>query len=95
MTITVRPWQIACHVALQDRFALVVERTRRLVEDQDARVREQRAGDRHALALPARKARALLADDGVVAFGQLADELVRAGELRHRDHRARSAPPGR
>ena len=87
MTITVRPLQIARHVALHDRLALVVERAGGLVEDQDARVGEQRPRDRDALALAAGEARALLADHRVVALGQLADEVMGAGKLRSVDHR--------
>jgi hypothetical protein len=45
---------------------------------------EDRAGDRDALALAARQARAALAQEGVVALGQLADELVRGRGLRGR-----------
>ena len=76
-------------------LALVVERAGRLVEDQDARIGDQRAGDGDALALAARQAAAALADDGVVALGQLEDEVVGAGELRRRDRPARSAWPDR
>ena len=86
MMRTVRPLAISPHVVLDDALALVVERAGRLVEDQDARVGDQRARDGDALALAARQARAALADDGVVALGQLEDEFVRAGELRRRDH---------
>ena len=85
MMKTVRPSAISLHVLLDDALALVVERARRLVEDQDARIGDQRAGDRDALALAAREAAAALADDRVVAFRQLQDEVVRAGELRRRD----------
>ena len=42
-----------------------VERGRRLVEDQDRRVAQQRTCDRDALALPAREQRAAVADDRV------------------------------
>ncbi len=38
-----------------------------VVEDEHARVHQQRAGDGDALPLPAREANAALADDGVVA----------------------------
>ena len=38
-----------------------------VVEDEDARVGEQRAGQRDALALAAGQGEPLLADDGVVA----------------------------
>ena len=85
MMNTVRPVAIARMFCWIDALALVVERAGRLVEDQDARIGDQRAGDGDALALAARQAAAALADDGVVAFGQLEDEVVRAGELRRRD----------
>ena len=55
---------------------LHVDGARRVVEDQHRRVGEQRAGDRDALALPTRQVVAPLADDGVVAIGQVVDELV-------------------
>ena len=41
------------HVLLDNALALIVERARRLVEDEDARVRDQRAGNGHTLALAA------------------------------------------
>ena len=69
------------HVGLNDPLADVIERARRLIEDQDARVGDQGAGDRDALPLPARQARAALADDRVVGLRHLEDEVVRAGEL--------------
>src|SRR5262245_6657868 len=59
------------HVLLNHPLALVIERTRRLVEDQDARIGDKRAGNRNPLLLAAGKARAALADNGVVAFRQL------------------------
>ena len=74
------------HVALDDGFALVVERAGGFVKNQDARAAKQRARDRDALALPARQARALFAHQRVVALGQLRDELVRTGQLRRLHH---------
>ena len=56
MMKTVRPSAISRHVLLDDALALVVERAGRLVEDQDARIGDQRAGDGDALALPAGQA---------------------------------------
>ena len=50
----------------------------RVVEDQDARVLEQRARDRDALALPAGQRQPALADERVVAVGQARDERVDA-----------------
>jgi uncharacterized protein (UPF0261 family) len=51
----------------------------RLVEDQDARVDQQGAGDRDALAFAAGKALAAFADQRVVAVRQAQDELVGMG----------------
>ncbi len=67
-----------------------------LVQDQHSRVEQQRARDRHALLLAARKRHAALADDGVVALGQAGDELVGAsGAGRLADRRPRRHPVGR
>ena len=75
-----------CRDAAQRRVDLLldarVDRRRRVVEQQDLRVGEQRARQRDALALTAREREALLADDGVVAVGQPQDELVRFGGAR-------------
>ena len=49
----------------------------RVVEDEDARIDQERAGDRDPLPLPARERDPALADDGVVAVRELEDELVR------------------
>src|SRR6478735_2782005 len=65
------------HVVLDDPLALIIERTRRLVEDQDARIRDQCAGDGDALALAARQGRAAFADDRIVALIEFEDEFVR------------------
>src|SRR5215813_21868 len=70
------------HVLLDDALALVVERAGRLVEDQDARIGDERTGDGETLALAAGQARAALADDGVVTIGKLEDEVMGAGHLR-------------
>src|SRR5262249_30345799 len=72
----------ASHVVLDDPLAFIVERARGLIEDQDARVGDECAGNRDALALAAGQARAPLAHHGVVALGELQNELVRAGKLR-------------
>ena len=50
-----------------------------VVEDQDRRVDQQGPRDGDALALPARERVAPLADHGVVAVGERADELVGVG----------------
>ena len=43
------------HVVLHDPFAFIVQRARRLVEDQDARIRGEGAGDGDPLALTTRQ----------------------------------------
>src|SRR5438067_8553178 len=68
------------HVVLDDAFALVIERARCLIEDQNSRIHDQGTGDGNPLPLPAGQAAAALADDRAIAFGQLQDELVRAGQ---------------
>src|SRR6185295_20235663 len=69
--------------------ALRIEPRRRLVEEQDLRVADERAGDRQALLLAARE----LADAGVALFGQrklgedglgIAAAGVERGEEAHR-----------
>jgi hypothetical protein len=63
-------------------FALRIEHRRRLVEDQDRRILEQRARQRDTLLLPARQSHAPVADQRVVALRQVDDEVVRAGGAR-------------
>ena len=70
---------------LDQRLALAVEARRRLVEDQDARVRENRARDGDALPLAARQPHAALADDRVVALLEPLDELVAVRDAADRD----------
>ena len=60
-------------------LGLVVERGGRLVEDQDRRVLEEDARDGDALLLATGKPCAPLPHLGLVAFGQVADELVHTG----------------
>src|SRR5438874_1471832 len=76
--------------ALLDRgLDLAVERGGRLVEHQDRRVFQDHARDRDALALPAGKLDAALADLRLIAAPslpvlQFEDELMRVRELRRR-----------
>ena len=53
-----------------------IERGRRLVEQDDRRILDQRAGDGDALALAARQLQAVLADRRVVAEREAHDEFV-------------------
>ena len=77
MMIVVRPSITVAQRQLDPRLGGGVDRRRGVVEDQDARVDQQRARDRDALALTARERQPALADDRVVAVGQRLDELVR------------------
>src|SRR5207248_3182017 len=61
-----------------------VDRARRLVEDQDARVGEQRARERDELTLAEREAEAALAELGVVSLLEPGDEFVGADGTRGR-----------
>src|SRR5205085_12152009 len=64
---------------LDELLALGVEVAGGLVEDQDLRVGQDRAGDADALALAAGQLEPALADERVVALGQSVDELVGVG----------------
>src|SRR6516165_12452467 len=74
------------HVVLDDPLALIVERARRLVEDQDARIGDERARDRDALTLTTGEAAAALADECVVALRELENEFVRPRKRRCGDN---------
>ncbi len=63
-----------------------VERARRLVEDEDRRILEERARDRDALALAARQGASALAHLGVEAVRAAFDELERLGARTSRAH---------
>src|SRR5688572_1532956 len=62
---------------LHQSLAFGIERARGLVEQQDGRILEDGARDRDALLLTTREARAALAEEAVVALGELFDELMR------------------
>ena len=69
----------ALHGLLDQHLAFAVQAGRGLIQDQDGRVREEGARDRHALALAAGQLHAALAHHRVIALGQAHDEVVRAG----------------
>ena len=75
---------------MNELLALGVEVARGLVEDQDARVGEDRAGDAESLPLAAGELEAALADEGVVAFGELLDEPMRVSAPRGYERRTAS-----
>src|SRR4051812_37571299 len=67
--------------ALNDRLTLDVERAGGFIQDQNARVLQQCARDRHALALPSGEVYAPLAEQRVIAVWKRANELVRMRRL--------------
>ena len=72
-----------------------VDRGGGVVEDQHARVGDERARDRQALALAAGERDAALADLGVIALRQARDELVRLRAARGLFDLRASGGPGR
>src|SRR5439155_23432943 len=68
---------------LNEHLAFAVQARRRFVENQDARVRQNRARDGDALPLAARQPHAALADDGVVLFFERLDEFVAVSDVAH------------
>jgi hypothetical protein len=80
---------------LDHLLALAVEARRRLVQDENTRVRQDRARDGDALPLAARQLDAAFADHRVVSLRELADELVAVGDAaRLLDLGERGAGPG-
>ena len=79
-----------CRAAFQDPahrpldlvFGGAVDRTGRVVDDQDLWVGQEGASDSDTLALATRKCDAALANDGVIAFRHVLDEIVRLRERR-------------
>ena len=65
-----------CHRRLDQDLGAGVDIARRLVENQDGRVGEERAGDRQQLLLPRGEVRGVLVEQGRVSVGQGADEVV-------------------
>ena len=83
-------------------LALVVQGTCGLVQQQDARVLQEDAGNRQTLLLPAGQLDAALTDVGVVAVLQSADKGIGSGQAgslrrgsRRGGHRRCSPPPCR
>ena len=72
MMIVVRAAHRLGEAGADPRLGRRVDRRGRVVEDQDARVDEQRARDRDPLPLAARERDPALADDRVVALRQRA-----------------------
>src|SRR5262249_18636255 len=68
------------HILLNNALALVVERARRLIENEDARVGNQGAGDGDALPLSPGQAAAPLTNNRVITLGEFEDKVMGAGE---------------
>ena len=79
MTTEVRPRSAVVEGRLHGGLVLGVEVAGGLVEDHDAGVLQQHAGDGQALLLAARQAVAALADQGVEPVGQGGDHVVDPG----------------
>ena len=67
-------------------LGLGVDGRERIVEDDDPRAGDERARERDALALAAGEVHAALADQRVVAVGQVVGELGDAGRLARFEH---------
>src|SRR5215472_12375827 len=63
----------AKQTGVQQRLTFRIQRAGRLVEDQDARIGDQRACDRKSLPLPARDVRRTFLDQGLVAIRHALD----------------------
>ena len=75
------PLHQGVHAALHQRFGARVDGGGRFVQNQRGRVGNRGAGNRQQLPLPLREVCAVARQHRIVAVGQLADELVRIGEL--------------
>src|SRR4030095_16942653 len=72
-------------VLLDNMLTFVIERARRLIENQNTRLRNKCTSDREVLALTSGKQSAALSDPGVIALGELNNEVIRAGQLASSD----------
>ena len=86
MANVVRPGDQAVQRLLDLLLGLGVHRAGRLVEDEDARVVQDRAGDAIRWRSPPERRLAALADHRVVAVGEADDEVVGVGGRARRDH---------
>src|SRR5712664_2746482 len=76
----------ALELRLDGFFGARIERRGGLVEDQDARVFQQRAGYGHALLFPAGELQSALPDHGCIFFRQAFDQIVNVGGARGFHH---------
>ena len=83
---TVRPASAGRRRVDEVSLGLRVDGRERVVEHEHAGACDQRAGERDALPLAAGEVDAALADQRVVAVGQVGDEVGHAGGLAGREH---------
>ena len=95
MTIAVRPGEQPLQAPLDRLLGAHVDVGGRLVEDQDPRLGQQRAGEGDELALAGRELDAALADLGLDPFRQRRDELGRADRRGPRPRSPRALASGR
>ena len=92
MRRTVRPSRSRSTASTDELGAFGVEIRRRLVENHERSVAEERACQRDPLELAGRERASAVADEGLVAVRQLADERVGAGQGGRRSYVARRRP---
>ena len=71
----------SAHGSLDEHLGAGVDRGRRLIEDQDRRIRQECPGDREQLLLACGQIRRVVVDHRVVAAGQGTHEVVDMGRL--------------
>ena len=78
--------QQGLEAVLNEPLAGNIERCRRLIENQNTRVGDERAAERHQLTLPRGQSASALVNVGVVTVGKRRNEVVRTDRARCRDH---------
>ena len=73
------------HILVDNTLALLIERARCFIEDQNARIVNEGSGNGDALALAAGKQRPAFTDRRFISIRQIDNEVVRAGKLRRGD----------
>ena len=81
MTKAVRPSSKMQQRLLNMNLGAGVDAAGGLIEDQDARISQDRAGDRQQLPLPLAEVMPLLRNLGLVAAGQQVDEIISVRQL--------------
>src|SRR4026207_1798016 len=74
------PSKNPAHRPLDLIFGITIDRTRRVINNQDARISQESTSNGNSLALAARKGHTTLTDNRLVAVGKIYNELM---GLRH------------